>query len=242
MSTKTQPVYRRIVIKLSGEALAGKSQFGIDPAVIEYMAGEIASVLKLGVQVGIVIGGGNIYRGKALFEAGLSQVTGDHIGMLATLINSLAIRDIFERNNITTSIMSALPLSGVIDVYDHREAVRKLEAGEVVIFGAGTGNPFVTTDSALSLRGIEVKADLLLKATKVDGVYSADPIKDPTAKRYAKLTYTQALQQELAVMDIAAFSQCRDHNMLLRVFNIHKAGALQKIILGGDEGTMVHNG
>ena len=241
MSKKKEPLYKRIVIKLSGEALSGSGRFGIDPAVIEYMAQEIGSVLGLGVQVGIVIGGGNIYRGKALFKAGLSLVTGDHIGMLATLINSLAIRDIFERNNINTSVLSALPLSGVVDLYDRRKAIRKLETGEVVIFAAGTGNPFVTTDSALSLRGVEVNADLLLKATKVDGVYSADPVKDPTAKRYASLSYTEALKHELAVMDIAAFSQCRDHNMLLRVFDIHKAGTLLKIVLGEDEGTLVHN-
>lgn len=238
----SQPVYKRILLKLSGEALAGNSDFGIDPKVIEYIAAEIASVRELDVQVGIVIGGGNLFRGAELFKAGLGRITGDHMGTVATVINALAMRDIFERDGMHTNIMSAIPMSGIVDHYDRRKAIDSLEEGKLVIFAAGTGNPLFTTDSALSLRGIEIDADLLLKATKVDGVYSADPVTDPTAKRYDSLTYDEALKRELAVMDITAFSQCRDYNMLLRVFNVHKAGALRRIILGEDEGTLVTRG
>ncbi len=220
----------------------GKTKFGIDPEVIEYIGGEIADVLGLDVQVGVVIGGGNFFRGKALFKAGLDRITGDNMGTIATLINALAMRDIFERNNMPALIMSAIPMSGIVEHYDRRRAIRKLEAGNVVIFAAGTGNPLVTTDSALSLRGIEVEADILLKATNVDGIYSADPTSDPKAKRYKHLTYREVLEKELAVMDLAAFSQCRDYNMVLRVFNLHKKGALLRIVLGEDEGTLVKNG
>ena len=237
-----EPQYKRILLKLSGEALAGNSDFGIDPKVIEYIAAEIASVRELGVQIGIVIGGGNLFRGAELFKVGLGRITGDHMGTVATVINALAIRDIFERSGMHTNIMSAIPMSGIVDHYDRRKAIDSLEEGKLVIFAAGTGNPLFTTDSALSLRGIEIEADLLLKATKVDGIYSADPVTDPTAKRYDSLTYDEALKRELAVMDIAAFSQCRDYDMLLRVFNVHKAGALRRIILGEDEGTLVTRG
>jgi uridylate kinase len=234
-------MYKRILIKISDEALQGADGFGIDPGVIGYIAKEIEGILAAGVQIGIVIGGGNFFRGATLFNAGLERITGDHIGILATMINALAMRDIFERNNIKTRIMSAVPLGGIIDVYDRRRAIHKLEEGKVLIFAGGTGNPLVTTDSALSLRGIELKADLLLKATNVDGIYNADPRKDPNAVRYKKLTYREVLEKELAVMDLAAFSQCRDYNMTLRVFNLHKEGALRRIITGGDEGTLVQS-
>jgi uridylate kinase len=232
-------MYKRVLLKISGEALQGESGFGIDPKIIAYIAAEIESILALGVQVGIVIGGGNFFRGATLFNAGLERVTGDQIGILATMINALAMRDIFERNNIKTRVMSAAPLGGIIDVYDRRRAIYKLEEGKVVIFAGGTGNPLVTTDSALSLRGIELKADLLLKATNVDGIYDADPRKNVNATKYKNLTYKEVIEKELAVMDLAAFSQCRDYNMTLRVFNLHKAGALRRIVMGEDEGTLV---
>jgi len=242
MTNNKEPIYKRVLLKLSGEALMGKTQFGIDPEIIEYIGREIADILSLNVQIGVVIGGGNFFRGKALFKAGLDRITGDNMGTIATLINALAMRDIFERNNIPALIMSAIPMSGIVEHYDRRRAIRKLEAGNVVIFAAGTGNPLVTTDSALSLRGIEVEADILLKATNVDGIYSADPTTDPKAERYKSLTYREVLEKELAVMDLAAFSQCRDYNMVLRVFNLRKKGALLRIIQGEDEGTIVKNG
>jgi uridylate kinase len=232
-------MYKRVLLKISGEALQGNDGFGIDPKIIGYIAEQIESILAVGVQVGIVIGGGNFFRGATLFNAGLERVSGDHIGILATMINALAMRDIFERNNIKTRVMSAAPLGGIIDIYDRRRAIHKLEEGKVVIFAGGTGNPLVTTDSALSLRGIELKADLLLKATNVDGIYDADPRKNSNATRYKKLTYKEVIEKELAVMDLAAFSQCRDYNMTLRVFNLHKVGALHRIIVGEDEGTLV---
>jgi uridylate kinase len=232
-------MYKRILLKISGEALQGEGSFGIDPQVIGYIAEEIQAISAAGVQIGIVIGGGNFFRGATLFNAGIERITGDHIGILATMINALAMRDIFERNNIKTRVMSATPLGGIIDVYDRRRAIHKLEEGRILILAGGTGNPLVTTDSALSLRGIELKADLLLKATNVDGVYSADPRKDSNAVRYKKLTYKEVLEKELAVMDLAAFSQCRDYNMTLRIFNLRKAGALRRIMLGEDEGTLV---
>ncbi|MCK4608022.1 MAG: UMP kinase [Gammaproteobacteria bacterium] len=239
MNNNKQAVYKRILLKLSGEALMGKSKFGIDPTVIEYISKEIAAVLSLGVEVGVVIGGGNFFRGKALFSAGLDRITGDNMGTVATIINALAMRDIFERHDISALIMSAIPMSGIVEHYDRRRAIHKLASGNVVIFAAGTGNPLVTTDSALSLRGIEIEADILLKATNVDGIYTADPALDPKAKRYSSLTYKEVLSKELAVMDLAAFSQCRDYNMILRVFNLHKKGALLRIVLGEDEGTLV---
>lgn len=234
--------YNRILLKLSGEALAGSESFGIDPKVVIYIAQELKSILKLGVEVGIIIGGGNIFRGAELFGSGIDRVTGDHMGMTATIINSLAMRDIFKGQGIATDIMSALPVNGIVEGYDRCEADQKLQQGKVVIFPGGTGNPLFTTDSAMSLRGIELNADLLLKATNVDGVYSADPKKDPNATLYTHLTYQEALDQELAVMDLTAFLQCRDFNKVLRVFDLHKPGALRKIILGEAEGTLVERG
>jgi len=231
--------YKRILLKLSGEELMGTEGFGIDPKVLDKMALEIGQLVGIGVQVGLVIGGGNLFRGAALSEAGLDRVTGDHMGMLATVMNALAMRDALERSNISSSVMSAIPMPGVTDQYDRRKALRLLGNGEVVIFSAGTGNPFFTTDSAACLRAIEVNAELVLKATKVDGVYSADPVKDPSAKRYTMLTYEKVLTEQLGVMDLTAICLCQDHNMPVRVFQMNKPGALLKIVVGGDEGTLI---
>lgn len=235
----TQAIYKRIVLKLSGEALLGSKPYGIDPAMLDRMAFEIGELVKLKVEVGLVIGGGNFFRGEALSAAGIGRITGDQMGMLATVMNALAMRDALDRAGFATRIMSAIHMSGVVDYYDRRKAMRHLKKGRVVLFAAGTGNPLVTTDSAASLRAIEVEADILLKATSVEGIYSGDPLKDPQATRYHTLSYDEALKQELGVMDLAAFCQCRDHHMKIRVFGLHKAGALLRIVLGADEGTLV---
>lgn len=231
--------YKRILLKLSGEELMGSEGFGIDPKVLDKMALEIGQLIGIGVQVGLVIGGGNLFRGAALNKAGLDRVTGDHMGMLATVMNALAMRDALERSNISSNVMSAIPMPGVTDQYDRRKALRLLGNGEVVIFSAGTGNPFFTTDSAACLRGIEVNAELVLKATKVDGVYSEDPVKNPNATRYSKLTYEKVLTEQLAVMDLTAICLCQDHDMPVRVFQMNKPGALLNIVVGGDEGTLI---
>ena len=231
--------YKRILLKLSGEALTGSENFGIDPRILDSMALAIGQLVGIGVQVGLVIGGGNLFRGAALQQAGLDRVTGDHMGMLATVMNALAMRDALERSNIATRVMSAIPMSGVVDHYDRRKAVRALADGDVVIFAAGTGNPFFTTDSAACLRGIEIDAELVLKATKVDGVYSADPMKDPDAKKYDRLGYDEVLDKKLEVMDLTAIVLCRDHNMPVRVFEMDKQGALLNIVRGGQEGTLI---
>ncbi len=231
--------YKRILLKLSGEALMGTEDFGIDPKVLDRMALEIGQLVGIGLQVGLVIGGGNLFRGASLQRAGLDRVTGDHMGMLATVMNGLAMRDALERANIVSRVMSAIPMSGVVDHYDRRKAIRALERGEVVIFSAGTGNPFFTTDSAAVLRGIEVNAELVLKATKVDGVYSADPMLDPSATLYEQLSYDEVLDKKLAVMDLTAICLCRDHDMPLRVFAMEKQGALVNIVNGGQEGTLI---
>lgn len=230
--------YKRVLLKLSGEALSGHSSMGIDKEVLDFISKEISSILKLGVQVAIVIGGGNLFRGEELFRAGLGRITGDHMGMLATLMNALAMRDVFERDNLPSRIMSAIPMSGIVDHYDRRKAMHHLEVGRVVICAAGTGTPLVTTDSAASLRGIEVGADIVLKATNVDGIYAEDPEINPLAERYEHLTYKQALSGEFGVMDLAAFCQCRDHGMPLRVFRL-KPGVLVSIVNGENEGTLV---
>lgn len=238
-NTQQEKKYKRILLKLSGEALMGDMGFGIDPSVLDRMALEIGQLIGIGVQVGLVVGGGNIYRGAALQEAGLDRVTGDHMGMLATVMNALAMRDALERANINARVMSSIQMAGVVDTYDRRIAMRALERGEVVIFAAGTGNPFFTTDSAACLRGIEVDADVVLKATKVDGVYTADPVKDPSATRYDELTYDEALDKKLGVMDLTAICLCRDHDMPVRVFAMEKPSALLNIVMGGDEGTLI---
>ena len=231
--------YKRILLKLSGEALTGNENFGIDPRILDQMALEIGQLVGIGVQVGLVVGGGNLFRGAALQAAGLDRVTGDHMGMLATVMNALALRDSLERSNISTQVMSSIPMSGVVDHYDRRKAIRALGNGDVVIFAAGTGNPFFTTDSSACLRGIEVEADLVLKATKVDGVYSADPVKVKDAVKYDRLTYDEVLDKKLEVMDLTAICLCRDHNMPVRVFEMEKQGALLSIVRGGDVGTLI---
>jgi uridylate kinase len=230
--------YKRILLKLSGEAL-GSEGIGIDPRILDRMALEIGQLVGIGVQVGLVIGGGNLFRGAALHAAGMDRVTGDHMGMLATVMNGLAMRDSLERSNISSSIMSAIPMSGVVEHYDRRKAIRLLGQGDVVIFSAGTGNPFFTTDSAACLRAIEVEADLVLKATKVDGVYTADPMKNPDAVRFERLGYDEVLDRKLGVMDLTAICLCRDHRLPVRVFAMDKPGALLSIVMGGDEGTLI---
>jgi uridylate kinase len=240
-SETKSPIYKRILLKISGEALQGKSNFGIDPKVLNQVAKDIAELAQMGVQVGVVIGGGNLFRGAALAEIGLGRITGDHMGMLATIMNALALRDALERIQIPTRIMSAIAMTGVVDYYDRRHAIHHLEEHRVVLFTAGTGNPLVTTDSAASLRSIEIDADILLKATNVDGIFSSDPAKDKTATLYKHLTYEEALKKELAVMDLTAFCQCRDHGMPIRVFNINNHGILKRIMLGSEEGTQVNS-
>ncbi|SDS78416.1 uridylate kinase [Halopseudomonas xinjiangensis] len=234
-----QPKYKRILLKLSGEALMGTEDFGIDPKVLDRMALEVGQLVGIGVQVGLVIGGGNLFRGAALHSVGMDRVTGDHMGMLATVMNALAMRDSLERSNIQTRVMSAITMEGVTEHYDRRKAMRYLAGGDVVIFSAGTGNPFFTTDTAACLRGIEVDADLVLKATKVDGVYNADPMKDPNAQRFDTLSYDQVLDLKLGVMDLTAICLIRDHKMPLRVFNMNKPGALLNAVVGSAEGTLI---
>lgn len=236
---KTQPRYKRVLLKLSGEALMGEHEFGIDPKILDRMALEIGALIGIGVQVALVVGGGNLFRGAALQSAGMDRVTGDHMGMLATVMNGLALRDALERSNIRTRVMSAIPMSGVVEHYDRRRAVRDLKEGDVVIFTAGTGNPFFTTDSAACLRGIEIEADAVLKATKVDGVYSADPLQDPTAVKYDRLTYDEVLEKKLGVMDLTAICLAQDHGMPLRVFDMGSPGVLTRIITGEPEGTLI---
>ena len=232
-------LFRSILLKLSGEALVGQEGFGIDPKVLDRMALEIGQLVGIGVQVGLVVGGGNLFRGAALNAAGLDRVTGDHMGMLATVMNALAMRDALERANIRTVVMSAIPMSGIVEHYDRRLAIRYLSQGNVVIFSAGTGNPFFTTDSAACLRGIEVEAEVVFKATKVDGVYTADPMIDETATKYDTLTYDEALEKQLGVMDLTAICLARDHNMPLRVFSMETSGALRNAVVGNDEGTLI---
>ncbi len=235
----TKPLYRRVLLKLSGEALLGDHSFGIDPKVLDRLAAEIISLLHWDVQVALVIGGGNFFRGEALSELGIGRITGDQMGMLGTIINALAMRDALERAGFGAHVMSAFPMSGVVDHYDRRKAMDYLEAGKPVLFAAGTGNPLVTTDAAASLRAIEIAADVLLKATQVDGIYSSDPRVDPNATRYAVLSYAEALSKELGVMDLTAFCQCRDHQMKIRVFNINSPGVLSKVLFTETEGTLV---
>lgn len=236
----TNPAYKRILLKLSGEALMGQEAFGIDPSILERMAKEIKGLCEQGIEIGVVLGGGNIYRGQKLSEAGMNRVTGDHMGMLATVMNSLALQDAFERVGQPAKVLSAMPIDGVCQGFSRRGAINSLEKGRVVIFCAGTGNPFFTTDTAACLRGIEIDADLILKATKVDGVYSADPAKDKNAVRYEQLSYKEALDKELAVMDLTAFCLARDHNKNIRVFDMTKPGNLEKAVLGHAEGTLIH--
>lgn len=234
-----QPVFKRILLKLSGEALMGDGDYGIDTEIIARIADEVREVRTLGVEVGMVIGGGNLFRGAGLARAGMDRVTADHMGMLATVMNSLAMQDTLERLGVFTRVMSAIRINQVCEDYIRRRAIRHLEKGRVVIFAAGTGNPFFTTDSAASLRAIEISADVMLKATKVDGIYSADPFKDPQAVRYDRLTYDEALTRKLQVMDATALVMCREQDLPLMVFNINRRGDLMRIVCGENVGTTV---
>lgn len=235
------PAYKRILLKLSGEALLGQQDYGVDPTVIKRIAEEVHQVTRMGVQVGLVIGGGNIFRGAGLAEAGMDRVTGDHMGMLATVINALAMQDALESEGVFARVMSALTIHEVCEDYIRRRAIRHLEKGRVVIFAAGTGNPFFTTDTAASLRAIEIGADVLLKATKVDGIYSADPLKDPDARRFDALSFERVLVDNLKVMDATAIVMCRENNLPLRVFNLNDPGALIRLVRGEAVGTAVAN-
>ncbi|MCH7538704.1 MAG: UMP kinase [Proteobacteria bacterium] len=240
MNMTSKPVqYRRVLLKLSGEALMGELDYGIDPQVIQRIATEIATALKTGVEIAIVIGGGNIFRGAGLARAGMDRVTGDYMGMLATVMNALAIQDALESLDVYARVMSALQINEVCEDYIRRRAIRHLEKGRVVILAAGTGNPFFTTDTAASLRAIEIGADILLKATKVDGVYDADPMVNPNAKRYDTVSYDQLLTDKLSVMDATAVVMCRDNNLPLRVFDLTRADALVQAMTGHDVGTVV---
>jgi uridylate kinase len=243
MDVRSPLVYRRILLKLSGEALQGGKPFiAIDATTVDRIASEIIELNHRGVQIAIVIGAGNLFRGVTLSTLGIDRITADQMGMVSTVVNALALRDAIERSGITTSIMSAIPISGIVDHYDRRKALHHLQENRVVLFAGGTGNPLVTTDSAASLRSIEIQADILLKGTNVDGVYSADPTKNPTATLFQHLTFQEALKNELGVMDLTAFCQCRDNNMPIRVFNIHKPGVLLNILSGKAEGTLVDQG
>jgi uridylate kinase len=238
-SPSTKIKYRRVLLKLSGEALMGDSAYGIDPAVIRRIADEILELRKASVEVAIVIGGGNIFRGAGLSAAGIDRVTADHMGMLATIMNALAMQDALEQLGLHVRVMSAIKINQICEDYIRRRAIRHLEKGRVIIFAAGTGNPFFTTDSAASLRAIEIAADLLIKATKVDGVYSDDPVKNKSAKRYAKLNYDEVIEQKLDVMDATAVVLCRENNMPLRVLDMTHPGSLMRAVYGEDEGTLV---
>jgi uridylate kinase len=233
------PPYKRILLKLSGEALMGNADYGIDPKVLTRLASETLEVQRTGVEVALVLGGGNIFRGEGLAKAGMDRVTGDHMGMLATVMNSLAMQDALEKLGGRARVMSAIKINDVCEDYIRRRAVRHLEKGRITIFAAGTGNPYFTTDSAAALRAAEIGADLLLKATKVDGVYSADPKKDKSAQRFEHLTYDQVIERKLAVMDTAAIALCRDHKIPLRIYDLTRDGNLMRIMRGEPIGTLV---
>ena len=234
------PAHQRILLKLSGEALMGDDSFGINPATIGRIVEEIAEVVRLGVQVAVVIGGGNIFRGVAGGAVGMDRATADYMGMLATVMNALALGDAMNRAGLKARVMSAIAIDQVVEPYVRPKALQYLEEGKVVVFAAGTGNPFFTTDTAAALRGAEIGAEIVLKATKVDGVYSADPNKDPNAVRYQSISFDEAMARQLQVMDATAFALCRDQNLPVRVFSIFKPGALRRVVQGEDEGTLVH--
>ena len=235
----SQLAYRRILLKLSGEALMGDADYGIDPAMIGRLAAEVIEAQQAGAEIALVIGGGNIFRGAGLAASGMDRVTGDHMGMLATVINALAMQDALEKRGARARVMSAIKINDVCEDYIRRRAIRHLEKGRIAIFAAGTGNPFFTTDSGAALRAIEIGADLLLKATKVDGVYDADPKKFPNARRFDKLTYDEVLARDLQVMDTAAFALCRDSDLPLRIFDMGQPGQLLRILHGEHIGTLV---
>ncbi len=236
----TSPAYKRVLLKLSGEALMGEDSYGINRATIERMVADVAEIAAMGVELAIVIGGGNIFRGVAPGAQGMDRATADYMGMLATVMNSLALADAMRQVNMTARVMSAIGIEQVVEPYVRPKALQYLEEGKIVIFAAGTGNPFFTTDTAAALRGAEIGAEVVLKATKVDGVYSADPKKDASATRYVEISFDEAIAKHLQVMDATAFALCRDQKLPIRVFSITKPGALRRLILGEDEGTLVH--
>jgi len=233
--------HKRVLLKLSGEALMGEDAYGINRATLERIVSEVAEVVRMGVEMGIVIGGGNIFRGVALGAAGMDRATADYMGMLATVMNALALQDAMRRIGLASRVQSAINIEQVAEPYIRGKAMRYLEEGKVVIFGAGTGNPFFTTDTAAALRGMEMNVELVLKATKVDGVYTDDPKIHPDAMRYKRLTFDEAIVKNLKVMDATALTLCRDQKLPICVFSIFKTGALKRVILGEDEGTLVHN-
>lgn len=237
--TSAKPIYRRILLKLSGEALQGDHLFGIDASKLARIADEISGATQLGVEVALVIGAGNLIRGADLCAQGFDRIAADQMGMLATVINGLALRDALERKSIPVTLMSAFAVPTIAEQYDRSKAQSELRAGRVVVFSAGTGNPLVTTDSAAALRGIEIGADIVLKATKVEGVFDDDPIKNPKAERYQHLNYDEVISKRLGVMDLTAILLCQDHGLPLRVFNMNKQGALRRIMLGEDIGTLI---
>jgi uridylate kinase len=234
------PRFRRILLKLSGEALMGDDAYGINPQVIAGIVAEIKAVADLGVEIGVVIGGGNIFRGMAGTSTGMDRATADYMGMLATVMNAMALADAMRQGHLNARVQSALNIEAVVEPYIRAKAIRYLEEGKVVVFAAGTGNPFFTTDTAAALRGSEIGAEIVLKATKVDGIYTADPKKDPSATRFDRITFDEAISRNLQVMDATAFALCRDQRLPINVFSIFKAGALKRIVLGEDEGTLVH--
>ena len=235
------PAYKRILLKLSGEALMGKDAYGINRTTIDWIVAEIAVVAAMGLEIAVVIGGGNIFRGVAPAAAGMDRATADYMGMLATVMNALALQDAMRRGGLNSRVQSALNIEQVVEPYIRGKAMRYLEEGKIVIFAAGTGNPFFTTDTAAALRGTEMGCDIVLKATKVDGVYNADPKTNPQARRYARLSFDDAINQNLKVMDATALTLCRDQKLPINVFSIFKAGALKRVVMGEDEGTLVHS-
>jgi uridylate kinase len=241
MPVSAEPVYSRILLKLSGEALMGEDSYGINETVVSRIVAEIAEVTRLGVQVGVVIGGGNIFRGMSGAAGGMDRATADYMGMLATVMNAMALADAMRRADLPARVQSALRIDQVVEPYIRGRAIRHLEMGRVVIFAAGTGNPFFTTDTAAALRGAEIGAQIVLKATKVDGIYTADPKKDPSARRFVRISFDEAIGRSLAVLDATAFALCRDQKLPINVFSIFKPEALRRIILGEDEGTLVHS-
>jgi uridylate kinase len=234
------PRYKRILLKLSGEALMGEDAFGINRQTIETIVAEVASIAEMGVEIGIVIGGGNIFRGVALGAAGMDRATADYMGMLATIMNSLALGDVMRQRGLIARVQSAINIEQVVEPYIRPKAIRYLEEGKIVIFAAGTGNPFFTTDTAAALRGSEIGAEVVLKATKVDGVYTADPKLDPGARRYDRVSFDEAIARHLGVMDATALALCRDQKLPVTVFSINKPGALRRVVIGENEGTLVH--
>ncbi|WP_127471001.1 UMP kinase [Thiomicrorhabdus aquaedulcis] len=234
--------YKRILLKFSGEALMGDGDFGLEAKTLHRVVGQVKELHDLGVEIGIVVGGGNIFRGAQIQGSGIARTTGDHMGMMATVINALALRDVIESFGMKSQILSAMSIEGISSGFNANTVKKQLADGEVLVFAAGTGSPFFTTDTAAALRGIEIDADIVLKATKVDGIYTADPVKDLTATRYKSLTYNEVIQKNLQVMDMTAFVLCRDHNMPIRVFDMFKDNAVIRIVKGGDEGTLVSSG